>query len=747
MATKLAAPEIGPRARARFDLLLARFEASRPLDDHALLQRAFEFAARLHHNQRRRSGEAFIQHPLAVASVLAEMEMDATCIAAGLLHDAVEDTPATSEQIAHEFGPTVAHLVEGVTKIERLDFRGPFRNDARQAENMRKMLLAMVDDIRVILIKLADRLHNMRTLQHLPPERQQAIARETMDIYAPLAHRLGMGKMRGELEDLAFSYLEPAAYANIQAAVESRRAGGEEFLHGVARRVLAALAEHEIPARVEGRIKRNYSIYQKLERQRIDVDQVYDLLALRVITDSVRNCYAILGVVHSAWTPVPGRIKDFIATPRPNMYRSLHTSVIDPSGQPFEVQIRTGEMHRMAEEGIAAHWKYKDGVAPAGAHGGAPSPDDERLRWLRRLVEWQRDIADPGEFLAMLKVDLAPEEIYAFTPKGQILTLGRGACVVDFAYAVHTEVGHRCTGARVNGRIVPLRYRLRTGDIVEILTQPGHVPNRAWLNFVRTSRARQKIRHWFNIHERQRATEIGRRALEREARRFDVGVKKVTEAALERAGAEFGCAKAYEVYAALGYGKISARQLLMKLVPAEERTPEQNRRLLSPRRSRARPRPGSPMLVRGFTDLLVYRAPCCMPVYGEPVVGYITRGRGVGVHCLSCTNVRNLMYETDRRIEVEWAPHSAELSEVKLQLRADDNAGMLNAITNVISARGTNIRDIGAKTREGKAVIDLTVDVRDAKGLEEILQGLKAIPGIYAVDRLHGAAARASARK
>ncbi|MGH9468548.1 MAG: RelA/SpoT family protein, partial [Terriglobales bacterium] len=419
MATKAQLAGIGPRARAEFDLLLARVEASRPLDDLQLLERAFTFAARLHRNQRRLSGEAFILHPLAVASVLAEMDMDAVCIAAGLLHDAIEDTPATSEQVRQEFGATVAHLVEGVTKIDRIEFQGPFRNDVRQAENMRKMLLAMVDDIRVILIKLADRLHNMRTLQHLEPARQQAIARETMDIYAPLAHRLGMGKMRGELEDLAFGYLEPSAYARIQAAVESRRAGGEEFLRGVQQRVLPALGEHEIPARVEGRIKRNYSIYQKLERQHIDVDQVYDLLALRIVTDSVRNCYAVLGVIHSVWTPVPGRIKDFIATPRPNMYRSLHTSVIDGSGQPFEVQIRTEEMHRMAEEGIAAHWKYKDGVSPA-----APGADDERLRWLRRLIEWQRDIADPAEFLAMLKVDLAPEEIYAFTPRGQVIALG-----------------------------------------------------------------------------------------------------------------------------------------------------------------------------------------------------------------------------------------------------------------------------------------------------------------------------------
>ncbi len=736
------AEAVSERVRAEFDLLAARVEAQRPLDDLALLHRAFDFAARLHAKQRRRSGEAFILHPLAVAAVLAEMQMDTVCIAAGLLHDAVEDTPATSEQITREFGPTVAHLVEGVTKIDRLDLQGSFSGlsltDARQAENMRKMLLAMVDDIRVILIKLADRLHNMRTLQHLAPDRQQAIARETMEIYAPLAHRLGMGKMRGELEDLAFSYLEPGVYTQIQTAVESRRAGGEEFLRGVEKRVLAALAEHEIPVRVEGRIKRIFSIYQKLERQRIDVDQVYDLLALRIITDSVRDCYAILGVIHSLWHPVPGRIKDFIATPRPNMYRSLHTSVIDASGQPFEVQIRTEEMHSMAEEGIAAHWKYKDGATPA-----APTADDERIRWLRRLIEWQRDIADPGEFLAMLKVDLAPEEVYAFTPKGQILTLGREACPVDFAYAVHTEIGHRCVGARVNGRIVPLRYRIQTGDIVEILTQPGHQPSRHWLSFIKTSRARQKIRHWFNIHERQRATEIGRKALEREARRLDVSARQMSDADLERAGAGLGLGKVEEIYAALGYGKISARQLLTRLLPAAERTPEQARRLAGPQRRAPQTRAAGPILVRGFSDLLVYRAACCSPIPGEPIVGYITRGRGVGVHSVTCTNVRNLLYDADRRIEVAWAPEACELCEVKLVIHSDDREGMLNAITSVISEQGSNIKNIGARTREGKAVIDLSVEVRDAAGLENITQGLKRIAGIHAVDRHLPATGRA----
>ncbi|MGH9415717.1 MAG: RelA/SpoT family protein [Terriglobales bacterium] len=723
-------PPVGARAQAAFQELAAGLARRRPLDEHALLHRAFDYAARLHARQRRRSGEAFILHPLAVAAVLGEMDMDAVCISAGLLHDAVEDTPATIEQIAREFGPVVAHLVQGVTKMDRLETQPPLgaalARDASQADNVRKMLLAMADDIRVILIKLADRLHNMRTLEHLAPERQVAIARETMDIYAPLAHRLGMGKIRGELEDLAFSYLEPTAYVRLREAVENRRAGGEGFLQRVEGQVRAVLSEHDIPVQVEGRIKRLYSIYQKLQRQSIDVDQVYDLLALRIITESVKDCYAALGVIHSLWRPVPGRIKDFIATPRPNMYRSLHTSVIEASGQPFEVQIRTGEMHRMAEEGIAAHWKYKDGQ-PA----GAPTADDERIRWLRRLVEWQREIADPSEFLAMLKVDLAPEEIYAFTPKGLILPLGREACPVDFAYAVHTEVGHRCVGAKVNGRMVSLRYRIQTGDIVEVLTQPAHTPNRTWLGFVRSTRARQKIRHWFNLHERERATEIGRRALERAARRLDLPNRMLSEAELQRAGASLGCTKAEEVYAAIGYGKISSRQILVRLVPPDQRTPDQARRLRGDRRKGKPVRPASPILVRGFSDLLVYRAACCEPIHGDPIVGFITRGKGVAVHAETCPNVRNLMYEPDRRIEVAWAPTAAEPQTVRLVLHSDDSAGMLNAITQVLSEGGTNIRDIGTRIAAGQAVIDLSLDVSGAAALENILLQLKRIPGLH----------------
>ena len=477
----------------------------RPKEDLTLLRRAYDFAALRHGGQKRRSGEPFLIHPLEVSRILADMRMDLVCIATGLLHDVVEDTAATVAEVEKGFGKEVAHCVDGVTKLSKLDFYAP---EARQAESFRKMLLAMVTDIRVMLVKLADRLHNMRTLQHLPPDKRERIARETLEIYAPIALRLGMGKLRGELEDLAFAHLDPAGYEELRAQMESKRHANEEFLAEITREVGAKLRETEVPARIEARIKRSYSVHQKLKRQHCTLDEVYDLLALRVITDSVKNCYAALGVIHNHWRPVPGRIKDFIAMPRPNLYQSLHTSVIGPHGQPFEVQIRTEEMHRLAEEGIAAHWKYKEG------HKG-PMMDEDRMAWLRQLVEWQRDMADSSDFLSTLKIDLYPEEVYTFTPQGKVIILPRDASPVDFAFAIHTEVGLTCTGAKVNGRLVPLKYKLRNGDIVEILTQAGHVPSRDWLALVKTSRARQKIKHWININQREKAIEVGTKLLEK----------------------------------------------------------------------------------------------------------------------------------------------------------------------------------------------------------------------------------------
>src|SRR5271166_4123575 len=549
----------------RFESLLVRVQANRPSEDVSLIRKAWEFCVKHHEGQMRASGKPYIIHPLEVAEVLAEMKLDSSAIAAGLLHDSVEDTPATSEEIAAGFGDQVAHIVEGVTKIDKIQFAN--RED-RQAENVRKMLLAMVSDVRVVLIKLADRLHNMRTLEHLKPDRQEAIARETQDIYAPLAHRLGMGKVRGELEDLAFRYTDPVAYEQVSAAVEARRVEGEQFLRGVEDTLVEQLRENGVQARVEWRIKRLYSIFQKIERSKVSFDQVYDFLAIRVITHDMASCYAVFGLIHTLWRPVPGRIKDFIAIPRANRYQSLHTTVMGASGHQFEVQIRTEEMHRIAEEGIAAHWKYK---SPG---SGVTARDEERLNWIRQLVEWQKEMTDPNEFLSSLKMDLYPDEVYTFTPKGKVVVVPADGTPVDFAYTIHTEVGHTCVGAKVNGRMVPLRTKLRTGDIVEIVTQKDHKPSRDWLTFVKSPRARNKIKHWLNEDQRRRAVEIGRKLLEKEARRFKVPMSQIDDQDLSRIAGEYGVATAADLLATLGLGKHSAHQILNKLAPGYDKVDE-----------------------------------------------------------------------------------------------------------------------------------------------------------------------------
>src|SRR5246500_3083652 len=550
-STPLEPPAEPDILTAKFAELLATIGKNRPSDDIGVIRKAWEFCVQHHSGQLRASGEPYVLHPLEVAQVLAEMKLDATAIAAGLLHDAVEDTPVTTEDITEQFGEQVARIVEGVTKIDKIQFAN--RED-RQAENVRKMLLAMVSDVRVVLIKLADRLHNMRTLQHLRVERQQAIARETLDIYAPLAHRLGMGKVRGELEDLSFRYVDTVSFEKVQTAIDERRKEGEDFLEEVERTLQEKLKEHNIDARVEWRLKPLYSIYQKLQKQRSSVDQVYDLLAVRVITKSVQDCYAIFGLIHSIWRPVPGRIKDFIAMPRPNLYQSLHTTVMGSGGHQFEVQIRTDEMHRIAEEGIAAHWKYKDSGSPISAR------DEQRLAWVRQLVEWQRDMTDPNEFLSTLKIDLYPEEVYTFTPKGKVVVLPKDATPLDFAYSIHTEVGNTCVGAKVNGRLVPLRSKLRNGDIVEVITQNGHTPSRDWLTFVKSSRARNKIKHWLNEHQRERAIDIGSKLLDREARKYKVSLARFNEVDYTRVANDYGVEGEKDLLAGIGFGKYSSRQ-------------------------------------------------------------------------------------------------------------------------------------------------------------------------------------------
>src|ERR1700737_2872515 len=657
----------------KFRELMRRMRANRPNDDLELIRKAYEFSQKHHAGQSRASGEPYLVHPLEVALVLAEMKMDPVAIAAGLLHDSVEDTSVTVVDIRKEFGEQVAHIVEGVTKISAIDFA---TREEQQAENLRKMMLAMVDDIRVVLIKLADRLHNMRTLEHLDPERQQKIARETLDIYAPIAHRLGMGKIRGELEDLGFRYVDPIAYQQVHDAVEARRKAGEAFLARVEGVFRDKLKEAGITATVESRIKRLYSIHKKLQRQHIAVEQVYDLYAMRVITQSVQDCYAVLGIIHNLWRPVPGRIKDFIAMPRPNFYQSLHTSVISEDGPPFEVQIRTEEMHKMAEEGIAAHWKYKDGPVSA--------QDEQRLAWLRQVVEWQRDVSDPSEFLSTLKIDLYPEEVYTFTPKGKVVVLPRDSSPIDFAYSVHTEVGHSCVGAKVNGRMVPLRFKLHSGDIVEILTQVGHKPSRDWLAGAQSSRAPTQSKHWLTLHQRERAIEIGRKLIEKEARKYRVSLKDIKDEELQKIASDYGAGRPDDLMAGIGYGKYSARQILGRIAPAAG-TPLADEEQEKPsglasvvRRVFGGDQNNNAIRVKGHGDLLVYRARCCNPIRGEAIVGYVTRGKGVAVHALNCPNVTNLLYEPERRIDVEWAQEDGTPGAypVKLTVFCDDRFGM-----------------------------------------------------------------------
>jgi GTP diphosphokinase / guanosine-3',5'-bis(diphosphate) 3'-diphosphatase len=725
----------------RFESLLHLVQVNRPTEDIALIRKAWDFCVQHHKGQMRASGEPYIIHPLEVAEVLAEMKLDATAIAAGLLHDAVEDTPATSEQVEADFGDQVAHIVEGVTKIDKIQFAN--RED-RQAENVRKMLLAMVTDVRVVLIKLADRLHNMRTLEHLQPDRREAIARETLDIYAPLAHRLGMGKVRGELEDLAFRYTDPVSFEKVSAAVEAQRVEGEQFLRGVEDALVEQLRENNIEARVEWRIKRYYSIFQKLQRSKVTFDQVYDLLAVRVITQDVAACYAVFGLIHTLWRPVPGRIKDFIAIPRANRYQSLHTTVIGEGAHQFEVQIRTEEMHRIAEEGIAAHWKYKTKGDVVTAR------DEERLNWIRQLVEWQKEMTDPNEFLSSLKMDLYPDEVYTFTPKGKVVVVPADGTPVDFAYTIHTEVGHTCVGAKVNSRMVPLRTKLRTGDIVEIVTQKDHKPSRDWLTFAKSPRARNKIKHWLNEDQRRRAVEIGRKLLEREARKHKVPMTQIDDQDLGRIANEYGVATAADLLATLGQGKHSAHQILNKLAPGyanppdgstEPQQPGTVEQAMSDAVRKLHLTGSDSLQVEGQNDLLVYRARCCNPIRGEEIVGYVTRGKGVAVHARSCPNVQNLLYESDRRINVEWSRVGDDAGRpqrypVKITIFCDDRTGMLKELTAVISDDNTNIRGVDIHHDDnGEAVIEFVVEAEDLRHLNRMVLGLRRVQGVRTVQR------------
>jgi GTP pyrophosphokinase len=715
---------------ARLEQLLEKLRTNRPAEDPWLVRRAFDIAAERHRDQFRRSGDPYVTHLLEVAHILADMRLDATTLAAAILHDVIEDTEFPLSRLEERFGGEVSRLVEGVTKISRLNMMAP---EARQAENVRKMLLAMVNDVRVVMVKLADRLHNMRTLEYLEVAKQQRIARETMDIYAPIAHRLGMALIKGELEDLSFRYLEPEAYFALQKEVTEKAPMHKRFLEEVQNTIRSRLVENSIPAELEARVKGLYSLHRKIVRQERSLDQIYDLLAVRVISDTERNCYAALGVVHHIWRPVPARFKDYIAMPRPNLYQSLHTTVIH-GGQPFEVQIRTQEMHRLAEEGVAAHWKYKDGRPMS-------NDDDQRIAWMRQLIEWSQELQEPGEFLTTLKVDLAPVEVYAFTPKGRVLELPRGATPVDFAYSVHTEVGNQCVGAKVNGQMVSLRHEIVSGDVVEILTQKGHKPSRDWLSFVKSSHAKSKIRHFINTQEREEATEMGRRLLENESRNFPKGLKKIPAEDLQRLSEEYGLSKVEDLFAAVGFGKFSARQVLTRYFgepgkeadkPEEETTPtlvKTVKRMLGFGEA--------PLIVKGQDDLLVFRAKCCNPIPGDDIVGYVTRGRGVAVHTRTCPNVQNLLYQTERRIAVEWGGGSSATFPVELLIRAKDRPGLLAEITAVISGAGSNIRTLESRPDRQNARVEASLEISDKRQLETILSNIRRVNGVYGVERTY----------
>ncbi|HEV8578503.1 MAG TPA: bifunctional (p)ppGpp synthetase/guanosine-3',5'-bis(diphosphate) 3'-pyrophosphohydrolase [Thermoanaerobaculia bacterium] len=734
-SSKNLAPPVHSPAVARFEDILSCLAAQGREADPGFLRSVYDFSAEMHKDQVRRSGEPFMIHPLNVAWLLADLKFDQTCVAVGLLHDVLEDTLTTREVLESEFGPEITELVDGVTKIGRHEY---VRRDEAQAETFRKMILASAKDIRVIVVKLADRLHNMQTLQHLATESRRRISRETLEIYAPIAHRLGMARVKGDLEDLAFYHLYPHQFAELYQRIAEKMKVGQAATERIRDRLAASLEAAGVDAEISFRVKRYYSIYEKLRRQGIDISQLYDFLAFRIVTGSLKDTYAALGVVHQNWRPIPGRFKDYIAMPKPNLYQSLHTTLVGEQGQPFEVQIRTRDMDLVAEEGIAAHWRYKEGRIEAKA-------SDPNILWLRQLLEWQKEVRDPRTFLTTLKVDLYPDEVYAFTPKGEVFAFPRGATPLDFAYRVHTDLGHHCAGARVNGRLIPLRTPLQNGDMVEVLTNPSRNPSRDWLNLVVTSRAKSKIRQWLNTQQKQRAMEIGRRLFEKEMKKYGLSLRKVTEAPTfaEYLQAE-GLSKLDDLYSRVGFGKAEPRQVLERVVGGDKlaETQEKPGRF---RQAVSKILPfgtAGPLTVKGHGDLLAYLAKCCNPLPGEEIVGYITRGRGVSVHRVDCPNVQNLLYNPEREIEVKWDQQKDDVYQVSLMIEVEDQQGMLARLTEAITRAGSNITAIEADTHHetGRGTISVVCQLRDRKHLDKLLREVRAISGVLRVGRRTGGA-------
>ena len=710
----------------QLETLIEEIPKYQPGADLDVLARAYQFSAASHQGQQRASGEPYLSHPLEVANLLVDFKMDVTTVTAGLLHDVLEDTAATKADLEREFGREIAELVDGVTKIGKLAFSSW---EERQAENFRKMLVAMARDLRVLMIKLADRLHNMRTLDYLPSDKAKKIAQETLDIYAPLAHRLGMAKVKAELEDLGLRTLNPADYVDLQKRVAKRRLEREADINQVIAILQRKLAEVGIDSQIRGRPKHFYSIWKKMHDQGREFDEIYDLTAVRVITASVRDCYGALGVIHSLWKPVPGRFKDFIAMPKVNMYQSLHTTVIGPKGDPVEIQIRTREMHRIAEEGIAAHWLYKERKA-------GKDKLDESLVWLRQLIETQQDTKDPREFMDTVRVDLFPDEVYVFTPKGDVKALPEGATPLDFAYAVHTKVGEHCVGAKVNAKLVPLRYTLRQGDIVEIVTSPNQHPSRDWLKIVKSTRARAKINQWLKVEERARSIELGRELFEREARKYRLNPSALLGGEeIKKAAADFGFAGPDDLMAALGYGKSSVHQVLNKLAPnALLETPDK------PKSAPTRPAPVDGVRIRGVDDLLVRFARCCNPLPGDPIVGFITRGRGLTVHARECLTVAKSVLDRERLIDVEWDVEEPGKRPVRIAVYiGKDRPGLLSEITGAISARNGNITKAEVTvTDDRRGINNFVVEVADLRQLQDIIAAIRDVRDVINVERVRG---------
>jgi guanosine-3',5'-bis(diphosphate) 3'-pyrophosphohydrolase len=703
-------------ADPELDKFLSEISSLRPGADKDLIGRAYVFSAMAHEGQMRVSGSPYLSHCIGTARILAELHLDSVTIAGGLLHDIVEDTAVGLDEIRHEFGDEMAEILDGVTHISEMSFESP---EKQQMENYRKMLLSMAKDVRVILIKIADRLHNMRTLEYLPQKDQRRISRETLEVFAPLAHRLGIARIKWELEDLALKYLDPEAYEFLSTQIAKSRKERERYVEEIQGPLLERLREAGIDAEVEGRAKHFYSIYMKMQSQGRPIEDIFDLLAVRVITNSVSDCYKALGVIHSSFTPVIDRIKDFIATPKHNMYRSLHTTVIGPRGEMVEIQIRTREMHKTAEEGIAAHWRYKEG-------GKSDRQLDRQLTWLRQTLEWLRDFTDPNEFLTSLKADLYHNEIFIFTPKGDLKNMPMGATPIDFGYAVHTEVGHHCVGAKVNGKLVPFNYRLKNGDTVEIITQKDAEPHEDWLKVVTTSTAKSRIKRWLKSKGYTENVLMGREALERAVRKVQHGMPKESE--LDEVAQSFGKDDAEQLLAAVGTGEISVGQILRKVYPEEEKPPEMARDVQPAA-------PPSGVRVEGMNNILVRFAKCCQPVPGDEIVGLITKGRGISVHRSVCPNVVSLGVDSGNVIKVEWDTERGQSFPVCITVTNEDRRNMLAEIAKAISDENADILSADVRSEGVMGIASFVVDVQNLHQLDRVVRSIGRIKGVHSVTR------------